>query len=128
MDRGEYDVVVVQQPESGNLLDLTNSPPPFSGNACILSHEIPQACLPHPLPVHLASFNQIFLYERLAVLPRWDIRLMKAEFARPRQVARSLSTYVYFSGHVHASYISLLPMISIKLINNYFPLHIPTVS
>lgn len=32
MDRAEYDVVVVQQPESGNLLDLTNSPPPFSGS------------------------------------------------------------------------------------------------
>lgn len=57
MDRAEYDVVVVQQPESGNLLVLTNFPPAFSGNACILSHGISHACLPHPLLVHLASYS-----------------------------------------------------------------------
>lgn len=39
-------------------------------------------------------FNQIFLYERLAVSPRWDIRLLKAEFARPCQASRSITLYV----------------------------------
>lgn len=73
-------------------------------------------------------FNQIFLYERLVVSPKGDIRLMKAEFARPRQQVGSITLYVcvLFGPHSRLLHLSI-PHDSYNLINNYFPLHIPTV-